>query len=173
MDQPHVFNAPWSNTLKFITGLSMGIFIACVLIGLLTGPRGAMVWTLSMIAIPGIFMVIMPFFAITGFSLSPGTLHINRPGRQTNVPLENLKSAEFVPDAMKHSIRILGNGGLFAFTGKYRNKKLGNYTAFVTDPGRCIVLTYYLPIKQQEKKIVVSPGDTQRFLSEIKNRIRK
>ena len=57
---------------------------------------------------------------------------------------------------------LAGYGGLFAFTGWFRNKKLGAYRAFVTDLNRCIV------IRLPKRTVVVSPNSPERFIEALK-----
>ncbi len=52
---------------------------------------------------------------------------------------------------MKGSIRTFGNGGLFCFSGRFRNRKLGSYRAFATDPKLAVVLRF------PDKIVVVTP----------------
>jgi PH (Pleckstrin Homology) domain-containing protein len=72
-----------------------------------------------------------------------------------------LRSAQFEPDAMRQSIRTFGSGGLFSFTGCYRNKALGAYRAFVTDPHRTVVLHF------PTRTVVVSPSAPEEFVHDI------
>jgi hypothetical protein len=65
---------------------------------------------------------------------------------------------------MKGSIRLFGNGGLFSFTGLYRNKKLGNYRAFVNDWHKCVILRF------AKRTIVVSPNDPDGFVAVVEER---
>ncbi|VGO17923.1 hypothetical protein PDESU_06525 [Pontiella desulfatans] len=63
---------------------------------------------------------------------------------------------------MKGSIRLCGNGGLFSFTGLYRNKKLGNYRVFVNDLNRAVVLRF------SKRTTVVTPDDPAAFVERVK-----
>jgi hypothetical protein len=62
---------------------------------------------------------------------------------------------------MRGSFRLFGNGGMFSFTGWYRNRALGTYRAFVTDLKQTVVLRF------EKKTIVLSPENPERFVSEI------
>jgi hypothetical protein len=59
---------------------------------------------------------------------------------------------------MRGSIRVLANGGVFSFTGRFWNRKLGWYRAFATDPSRAVVLRY------PKRTIVITPHDPQHFI---------
>jgi hypothetical protein len=66
--------------------------------------------------------------------------------------------------AMKGSIRIFGNGGLFSFSGSFRNRKLGSYRAYVTDVKNAVV------IKLPSGVLVVSPDSPDRFVDAVRGK---
>jgi hypothetical protein len=100
-------------------------------------------------------------FTIRGYSVTPEAILVHRPFWTTRLPLAALKSAQFKPDAMRRSLRTFGNGGLFSFTGFFRNGSLGAYRAFVTDPHRTVVLHF------PTRTIVVSPSAPEDFVQDI------
>jgi hypothetical protein len=81
-------------------------------------------------------------FVIRSYTIEPGALVIRRWLWDTRLPLAGLQSAVVQPNAMRWSIRLCGNGGMFSITGWYRNRALGNYRAFVTDLNRTVVLRF-------------------------------
>lgn len=100
-------------------------------------------------------------FTIRGYSITSDAILIHRLGWTTRLSLDGLQSAQPVPDAMHRSIRLFGNGGLFSFTGFFRNKALGNYRAFVTDPRQTIVLRF------SKRIVVISPGSQKQFIQDL------
>ncbi len=60
------------------------------------------------------------------------------------------------------TILCVGNGGLFSFTGFFRNKALGTYRAFVTDPRKTVVLHF------PRRTVVISPGSPKEFVHECR-----
>ena len=156
------FNAPWGTSLKILTGLGLLILIGVPVIGLATGPQGNPGWILSMIILPLLLLLIAAFFMIRGYVLTEDTLLIQRLGWVSKVDLSGLNAAEIDPNAMTKSIRTFGNGGLFCFAGKFRNKKLGSYRAFVTAPSRSVILRF------PDRTLVVSPGEPEAFTAKIK-----
>lgn len=62
---------------------------------------------------------------------------------------------------MRRSIRTFRNGGLFSFTGFFRNKALGAYRAFVTDPHQTVVLHF------PNRTVLVSPSAPAEFVDDI------
>ena len=75
--------------------------------------------------------------------------------------LQDLQTAEIDPEAMNRSIRLFGNGGLFCFAGQFRNKKLGRYRAYATDPKLAVILRF------TDKVVVVTPGSPDRFVAQL------
>jgi Bacterial PH domain len=100
-------------------------------------------------------------FTIRGYTLTPNAILVHRLFWTTRLPMADLQSAQFDPSAMRSSIRTFGNGGLFSFTGFFRNKQLGAYQAFVTDPHRTVVLHF------SHRTVVVSPAAPEEFVHDI------
>jgi hypothetical protein len=156
------FDAPWGKSLKWMTGLTSVILLGLPVIGTLTGPGQGLVWSLGIIIIPMFIFLIGLFFMIRGYVLTEDTLFVRRLGWNSKLDLNGLKSAEADPKAMTGSIRTFGNGGLFCFAGRFRNRKLGPYRALVTDPHRAVVLKF------DKNVIVVTPDDPGAFVNRIK-----
>lgn len=75
--------------------------------------------------------------------------------------LDGMARAWADPKAMTCSIRIWGNGGLYSITGYFRNKALGRFRAFVTDPKLSVVLAL------RSRVVVVSPAEPRAFLQAL------
>jgi len=154
------FGAPWATSLKIVTGLSFLILVGVACIGLLTGP-GNVVWLLAMVVGPLLVLAVASLFAIRGYVLADEALWIERPLWSTQVDLSDLESAEATPFAMRRSLRYFGNGGLFCFAGWFRNKQLGPYRAFATDPARTVVLRF------ARRVIVITPEKPEEFVGAL------
>jgi hypothetical protein len=100
-------------------------------------------------------------FTIRGYTVTPDAILVHRLFWTTRLPLAGLQSAQFEPDAMRRSLRMFGNGGLFSFTGFFRNKALGTYRAFVTDPRKIVVLHF------PRRTVVISPGSPKEFVHDV------
>lgn len=152
------FNAPWGKTLRWVSALSslaiLGVSVTVFYLDKSSQGRAA-IFLLPLILLGA------ALFVIRDYTLAPGELRICRLLWITRVPLTGLQSAEFVPNAMSRSLRLCGNGGLFSFTGWYRNRALGTYRAFVTDLKPTVVLRF------SGRTVVISPANPERFVSEI------
>lgn len=108
-----------------------------------------------------VLLLLFGLFTIRGYSLTPHNTVIHRLIWGTTVSLAGLESIKADPNAMKGSIRILGNGGALSLTGFYINRRLGRYRAFATDPTRAVVLEF------PSRKVVVTPEDPNLFISSL------
>jgi hypothetical protein len=128
-----------------VTVLSMGNLVAAAITA--AGLWGIIIGTL--------------FFGIRGYVLTSGKLVILRLGWRNEFKLSELKSFKADPRAMNGAVRLAGNGGLFAFTGLFRNQRLGTFRAYATDPEKSVVLVF------SDRTIVVTPQDPRRFTEAI------
>jgi hypothetical protein len=149
------YHARWSRALVVMSVISSVILIG-VSAALLA--RGAVRFAA---AFPLLVLAGGALFTIRGYSVRSGLLLVHRLGWNTQLPLHQLQSAQFQPDAMKGSLRVFGNGGLFSFTGLYRNRQLGSYRAFVTDLRHTVVLRF------PTRNVVVSPAEPEDFVREV------
>lgn len=154
------FEAPWSRGLKLMSALSVGVIVAVCAGILSTTPANRADWVTQRLPFVLPFVVLggPALFTVRGFTLERDALLVHRLLWSTRVSLAGLARAWHDPRAMARSLRLWGNGGLFAVTGYFRNKALGVYRAFVTDPARAVVLV--LP----RRTVVVSPDDPAVFL---------
>ncbi len=155
--------APWPTCLKTTS------WIATVVLGGATYalfraiPRGTRVpfaekFGTFMAFGPLLIALIAVLYVVTAYEVEGTELRVRRLLWATRIPLAGLTRAWDDPEAMKRSIRLFGNGGLYSVTGLFQSRRLGRYRAFVTDPARAVVLE--LP----KRTVVVSPADPSAFL---------
>ncbi len=135
---------------------------AILCVGISTG----MIWKLG--GLPRVVAVLplailfgSALFTIRGYTITSDAILVQRLFWTTRLPRAGLQSAQFEPSAMRSSLRTFGNGGLFSFTGFFRNKGLGAYQAFVTDPNQTVVLRF------SNRTVVVSPAAPEEFVRDI------
>jgi hypothetical protein len=148
--------APWSGFLKGISiavaALLAGIAAVLAFVVPLPGYALPAAW------LPLLILVAAIPFVVRGYRVDDGVLAVQRLLWITRVPLGTLREASIDPQAGAGSIRLLGNGGLFSFSGWFRNAKLGRYRAFVTDWQRAVVL------RGDACTAVLSPADPAAFV---------
>ena len=101
-------------------------------------------------------------FTVRGYDVTPDGLYVRRLFWRTRIELAGLREARFDPEALKGSIRLWGNGGLFAFCGLFRNKKLGNFRLFATNLRQFVVLA------GRERNVVVTPSNPEEFIRQVR-----
>jgi hypothetical protein len=158
------FGAPWSWSLKIVTGFCVVVCCVAVVALEMTAVRAsqpAMKW---FTCVPLLVLFGGAPFMVRGYSISDRTLVIHRLGWTTRFDLSSFASATADPEALKNSIRLFGNGGLFVIAGWFTNRRLGRYRAFATDPNRAVALKFL------DRVVVVTPDDPARFVREIMRR---
>jgi len=158
------FRAPWSPSLRWVTLLGCAVLSGtAVAVWVVVPPKDFLArGTVSIVSL--LLIAGTSLFTIRGYRLEGRQLLVDRLLWSTRISLEGLHTAEIAPDAMRRSIRLCGNGGLFAFAGWFRNQRLGTYRAFATDPARSVILR--LP----HRRIVVTPDDPKRFAEVLESR---
>ena len=150
------FRAKWSGLLVGVSAFSSLILI--FVSGLFfTRPEMPASLNVAVIALCMGTLVISLLFTVRGYRIEMGSLYIERLIWDTRVDLRHLRSAEVNPEAMTRAWRIFGNGGLFSFSGWFRNKRLGSFRAWVTNRNDCVVL------KLEDRTLVVSPSEPDQF----------
>jgi Bacterial PH domain len=106
--------------------------------------------------------LVAALFIIRGYELEATELLIRRLLWSTRLSLLKLREAWADPTAMKRSLRLFGNDGLFSITGLFWNRRLGRYRAFATAPSNAVVL------KLADRIVVVTPERPDDFLAILK-----
>ena len=155
--------APWSSFLKGISILVTLLLLgASWLVAFVVPAHALSVLSALAIALPlAILLAALPF-VVRSYELRHGELLVRRLFWTTRIALGGLREASIDPEAGAHSIRLLGNGGLFSCSGWFRNAKLGRYRAFVTDWQRAVVL------RGAACTVVLSPADPAGFVRDLK-----
>jgi hypothetical protein len=156
------FSAPWGRLLRWT---SIAATLICIGVSttdffLLRSLLNPWLGLLSA-SIPLLILAATAPFVIRGYAVEEGLLRIRRLWWDTRIPLSGLRAAAPLPNIMRRSLRLCGNGGLYSFTGWYRNKALGNYRAYVTDLHRTVVLRF------DNRTIVVSPDHPAQFAAAL------
>jgi hypothetical protein len=154
------FAAPWGTGVKLVT---LFIFAILGFSFYLIAQRVDRFGDIAFFILIGELALLLGGIAFTtsGYSLDGSTLKIRRLFWSTKVDLTDLQSAEHNPAALKGSLRLFGNGGFFGVSGLFRNKALGRYRAWITDPSRAVVLRF------ADRVVVVSPEPPQEFVRAI------
>lgn len=156
------FRAPWGISLIVVTALATALFTtAAVVAGIVLvkaghGGLAALIWVVLAATWIGCAL-----FLVRGYTVVSHLLLVHRLFWTTRMSLAGLQSVTFDPDAMRWSLRLWGNGGLFSFCGHYWSRRLGAFRAFVTDLRKTVVL------RSPQWTIVISPDWPEQFVYEL------
>lgn len=111
-----------------------------------------------------VLVVLVPLFIVTWLH-SPQTLMIDRNaltiGRRVQpvvISLGDIRRVERVESkVVRRAMRKMGNGGLWAYTGRYYHREVGNYQLFATE------MRNLLLIETDKHKYVISSVDTHLY----------
>jgi len=161
MINPQYYNAPWATSVKIATGVSCVVLLGMSGWGLFGTPVFIPVRDLPMVVLPLCILFGSMLFIIRGYELTKDAVYVKCLLWRTTIHLSGLRSIEIDPEAMKKSLRLFGNGGLFSIRGLFSNRSLGRYRAYATDPAKSVVMRF------ANRVVVVTPHDPQKFVAGI------
>jgi len=162
------FTAPWSSSLKRISSIISVLLLSTVMLSFLVRPKPEGLAVLALALFPLVVLGCAACFTIRSYELTDNKLVVNRLFWGNRFAVAGMRSAFADNQAMAKAWRIGGNGGLFSFSGYFRNAKLGTFRAFVTDPRHMVVIEF-----SDGKKFVLSPGGQDEFVRALNAAIAK
>ncbi len=158
--------APWPVSLKVVSTFAAVVLVGVTCVLYRAVPRGTRVpfaagFGTLVFVVPLAILLVALCFLVRGYELDGTGLYVERLLWRTHIELGGLTRAWHDPSAMRRSLRLFGNGGLFSITGIFQNAALGRYRAFVTDPRRAVVLRF------ESRVVVVSPADPDALLGHL------
>lgn len=162
------YAAPWGRRVWLITGLVslLGLVVALTFPLILPVKDSGERW-LVWLASPVVLLIVAGTapWMIRRFELTDEAIVIRRSFWTNRIPLAAIESVEVDGRACERAWKTLGNDGLFAMHGKFRNKRLGKFQAYVTDLSNAVVL------KVPGDTIVISPEHPHQFANELNRRL--
>jgi hypothetical protein len=150
--------APWSTSLQVISllGILLLVGVSDAAYRAIPTPSGFTYTVgLGVACIPLAVLAGCLFFIVAGYRVTPAQLSIRRLLTTTSIALAGLQRVWAEPAVCRGSLRIVGNGGLFAFCGVFSSKRLGRYRLFATDLRNTVVLQF------KDRTVVISPAAPQ------------
>ncbi|MBV8910835.1 MAG: hypothetical protein JOZ89_08745 [Gammaproteobacteria bacterium] len=157
------FSAPWSRSLRITTTLSLLLLLGVAMVAVLLGPRQLMPLRRAMVGLPALVVLAALPFMVRGYLLTDREIEVQRLGWRTQLPLAGLVAVTGQPQGLRGSLRLFGNGGLFAVVGWFWNRRIGRFRAYVTDPARAVLLRY-----RDGRQVVLTPHDVQHFIVRVR-----
>jgi len=160
----HFQAAPWQTALKLMSvlGTLLIVVLGYVAYHAIPTPFGfTHYFGLGVALVPIAILIFSILFVVTGYTVDGNDLYIRRLLWRTRLSIDGLSRFWLEPSACTGSVRIIGNGGLFSYTGLYQSPMLGRYRLFATDFTRSVVLV--LP----KRVIVITPATPRAFVDHL------
>jgi hypothetical protein len=148
-------------TAKIITGFVTALFLGINGFNFWMIDRASAQWEdyvsiVFSIILMGFIYIFCYSFRPTKYIVDNEKITIKRPLKDLIIDLRNIQQVLLVSkESMKWTIRTFGNGGLFGYYGKFRNRAYGNMTWYATKRDN-----YLLIETDEHKKIILTPDDT-------------
>jgi len=170
-----VFRAPWEPKLWVMTAVAVAILLGVGAMLLLGGMQN-----LAVAPAAGIFLLIgaglciagvplLAVFAPRGYLLCPQGVVISRIAPDIVIPFADIATVEIIPagsPALRGVIRTLGVGGAFGYYGRFWNRRLGEFRAYITRTGPVVVLR-----RTRGEPVLISPDDVHAFAEALQARM--
>ncbi len=115
------------------------------------------------VSILPLIILVTWLFSVTGYSLENDTLLVKRPLWTTEIVLPPGAVTQEEPEIRNGLLKVMGNGGMFGYTGGFRNRKLGSFRAYATNWSHAVSITS----ETDSFSIVVSPENPALFIQSI------
>jgi hypothetical protein len=165
-----IYDASLGNLSKIIT--------ACVILIMVVGfisiswrssiePRREYSFVAAFILLMMMLPIITFFYRPKSYSIDSESFQVNRLAGSFRIPISVIQNVFIAQkEEMKLPIRIFGNGGVFGFTGYYRNSRFGSMRWFVTQRQN-----YVLIETVDGSKYVITPNDPKELVDELNKKI--
>ena len=159
--------ARWPTALKVVSTIATVVLLGVTGVLYRTIPRGTRVpfaetFGTLVVLVPPVILAVALLFLVRGYELDATGLYVERLLWRTRIPLDGLTRAWHDPAALRRSLRLFGNGGLYSITGIFQNATIGRYRAFVTDSKRAVVLRF------ATRTVALSPADPDALLAHLR-----
>jgi len=158
--------APWPRTLKIISATGTALLVVVGIAAYRAIPLASGFTHSFGLAIALIFPAILVgslMFMVRGYSVDGSSLVVERLFFSTRIPLGGVRRVFADPAVCKGSIRLIGNAGLFSFTGLYQSKALGRYRLFATDFSHSVVMVLLRGV------VVITPYSPAAFIEHVRH----
>ena len=159
-----------AGTTRLVTALLVALWlVTCALflgLGLLTGwppTFKAVAATVCSLTTVGVLVVLGVGYcgAPRAFSVSGVAVTVHRLAGPVPIPLEGITAARRMqPGELRGAVRLMGNGGLFAVTGRFRAPLLGELRLYLTHMDDAVIV-------DAGERLLLSPADPEAFIQQV------
>ncbi len=156
-----LYDAPWSNCLKWVSLLSSLLLLAVSGLIPVPGIFAQFWWPIRLFG--PVLLIGTSLFTVRNYEIRDRALWVQRLLWKTRIPLDSLSAVEFRPGPFGWAWRTCGNGGLFSFSGWYYQKPLGSFRALATRLNDAVILKF-----NDRHPIVITPEEPELFVQHLR-----
>ena len=131
--------------------------IACGPLFIFEEELGWLPWVIMLLTMAPVYVVTWLYSPQT-LMIDRNTLTIGRRVQPVEISLGDIRRVERVESkVVRRAVRAMGNGGLWAYTGRYYHRAVGNYQLFATELNNLVL------IETDKKKYVISSVDERMY----------
>ncbi|MBR5844990.1 MAG: hypothetical protein IKY65_01855 [Rikenellaceae bacterium] len=131
--------------------------VACGPLFIFEESLGWLPWVIMLLTMTPVYVVTW-LYAPQTLMLDRNTLTIGRRVQPVEISLGDIRRVERVESkVVRRAMRTVGNGGLWAYTGRYYHRAVGNYQLFATELNNLVL------IETDKKKYVISSVDERMY----------
>ena len=131
--------------------------IACGPLFIFEEELGWLPWVIMLLTMTPVYIVTW-LYAPQTLMIDCNILTIGRRVQPVEISLGDIRRVERVESkVVRRAVRAMGNGGLWAYTGRYYHRAVGNYQLFATELNNLVL------IETDKKKYVISSVDERMY----------
>lgn len=158
-----IFKASFDKTVWIITCVVAALFLGLTFIPSFLGKEEVVVAIYLGVVLALIYLITFGFCTLS-YKITEDELIVNRPFYNACFKRDKIKDVEVIDEnQITGSIRTLGNGGIFGYTGYFANFKLGKMFWYLTRKDKLVLVRLY-----NNEKIVLSPNEPEKFVERFK-----
>jgi len=159
-----IFKTTLDKTAKFLTiGITL-LFFGIIIVPKLLNKNENNESTIILIIILTLTYGISYALSPKSYEINEKSIIINRTFKDVILNRSQIKSIlKLESGKLSWSVRTFGVGGLFGYFGMFWNKEYGNMTWYATRRDKAIMI-----ITKENKKIILTPDEVEKFINEFK-----
>ncbi len=138
MEKPTIFKTHWDKETVTVTVITTIAILIIMPLCLWFAPAALKLIIGALIVVPLAWIACLTPRSLT---MTDAGVELRRVVGRLKIPADEIiRMREVSPEEFKGAIRIAGSGGFCGYIGKFRNKRLGNFTLNITDQRNLIMV---------------------------------
>ncbi len=158
------FSAPLGRSILTITAVSLIFLIAVGTLQIFLGFQRVGSQRTILLCVGGYLLLLVCaslLLKVQGYNVTKDHLVVKWGAWTKKFPLASIMKVQVKPYALRGSIRLMANGGVWSYLGRFSSNELGRFSSYVSDPEKTVIISL------ADNTIVVSPQDPTGFVAAL------